>query len=206
MIKNYKGWAIFLDDCTKNILPIYEEHEKKFDMYGIHGRQHIARCIIFSEFIARHYEKIGKNINFLSIRYATAFHDSGRQANGIDLWEEDSSKNCYLYLSKIFPLESEYASSLILKVKKNQDINRNIVQGADTLDIMRPVCGHGERDGFIPEYFNFLDDNIKMQLVDDAWKFIEYTEDNSHYLRSNNILYKMINILDRNNFGLLSDF
>ena len=199
---------IFIEDFSKNILPIYDNHEKTFDYVGIHGKLHISRSIIFSEFMSRFYFKtMKKDINFNAIRYAVAFHDSGRQDNGIDIWEEDSSKKCFWYLMKKKQEYAKYSASLIIK-KKNDDINNDIVYDSDVLEIMRPCCGHGERDGFNSNYLRFLKEDsdyqdIRINLIEDAWKLIEYTEDNKEMF-NDNTLSKLLNLLKKGNYSLLN--
>lgn len=207
----WKSWDIFTKDFSENILPIYEKHEKTFDQYQIHSRLHIARSLIFSEFMSRFYYKRLKinDVDFTAIRYAVAFHDSGRQQNGVDLWENDSSKLCFSYLRKDYDIEfSEFASSLIIKKKMIWDINEKIVTDADVLEIMRPVCGHGGANGFDPKYLHFLNDNlnfkkIRKNLIDDAWKLIEYTENNKQLFTDNNHLYKMLEIINTGDYSVL---
>jgi hypothetical protein len=197
-----ENWNNFVEDFSKNILPIYENHEKTFDNIGIHGRLHISRSLIFAEFMARFYNTLKMNVDFNAIRYAVAFHDSGRQANGFDRWEQDSSDLCYLHLIRnYYPDYSKYIASLILK-NQISDINNDIVYDADVLEIMRPCCGHGERDCFNSNYFRFLKDNkdIRNDLIEDAWKLIEYTEDNKEMFKDNT-LYRLLDILP--NYELL---
>lgn len=216
-----QNWNKFLIELSTSIFPIYRKHENEFDEYGIHGRRHISRSLIFSEFMARFYtQDLGKKIDFNAIRYAVAFHDSGRQGNGIDLWENDSENNCLLYLTKFDETCSKYISSLISK-KLTNDINHNIVYDSDVLDIMRPCCGHGDIDNFRRSELRFLGqkdnfvnfhlyDNIREELIIDAWKLIEYTEEH-HILfetKENNQLYTMLNIIEKNklNFNILHKY
>ena len=202
-----ENWNNFVEDFSKNILPIYENHEKTFDNIGIHGRLHISRSLIFAEFMARFYNTLKMNVDFNAIRYAVAFHDSGRQANGIDRWENNSFDLCYLHLIKNYYSDySKYIASLILK-NQISDINNDIVYDADVLEIMRPCCGHGERDCFNSNYFRFLKDNqqykdIRNDLIEDAWKLIEYTENNKEIFKDNT-LYRLLDILP--NYKLLKN-
>jgi len=223
-------WNDFLNEFDNSILNIYKKHENSFDEYGIHGRRHISRSIVFSEFMSRFYTKeLGKDIDFKAIRYAVSFHDSGRQGNGIDVWENDSQKNCFKYLmndsdydnhSDYDETKCKYISSLISKNLTN-DINHNIVYDSDVLDIMRPCCGHGEIENFRRSELRFLGpkdnfanchlyDEIREELIIDAWKLIEYTEDNEMLFntKENNQLYYMLNIVDKNklNFNILHKY
>ena len=211
MTQNIKNWNIFIDDFSENILPIYEKNENKFDSYGIHGRRHISRSIIFSEFMSKfNYLELNSDMDLTAIRYAVAFHDSGRQRNGIDLWENDSAKNCLGYLyEKGYDLEySKYVSSLIEKKNGFSDDNKDVVIDADVLEIMRPLCGHGGLQGFEQKFFNFLSGenkfkDIRNNLILDAWQFITYTEDNIQLFNDNNCLYNMIDYINNKNFEVL---
>ena len=212
-----KNWNNFIKEFSDYILPIYQNNENVFDDDGIHGRLHISRSILFSEFMARFsFQELRKDIDFSAIRYAVSFHDAGRQGNGIDLWENDSSKLCYSYLTKKekYPkLYCIYVSSLIKKgdnsyvsslIKKGDNSNiKDIVHDSDVLEIMRPCCGHGGIEGFNSDYFKFLRFNdkyneIRNYLIDDAWKLIEYTEENKQIFNNNNHLYKIIDIVKKN--------
>ena len=224
MNTDIQKWNDFLDDLSKSILNIYKKHENTFDDYGIHGRRHIARSIIFSEFMSRFYTKeIGIDIDFDAIRYAVSFHDSGRKGNGIDMWENVSEKNCLKYLtdnSNYDETRCKYISSLISK-NLTSDINHNIVYDSDVLDIMRPCCGHGDIQNFRRSELRFLGpkdnfsnyhlyEEVREELILDAWKLIEYTEDNDVLFNTteNNQLYYMLNVIEKNklNFNIFNKY
>lgn len=203
-MENIQNWNNFIVEFKNEILPIYEKHENTFDYYKIHGKLHIARSIFFAEFMGRFFIKeLNKNIDLTAIRYAISFHDSGRQDNGIDLWEKDSEKNCYNYLmNKNFNEKYyKYIADLINK-NKSSDINKNIVYDADVIEIMRPCCGHGGLYGFNENYLNFLKNDkkyadIRRTFITDSWKLIVYTEDIKDNF-TNNHLYKIIDIVKNN--------
>ena len=47
---------------------------------------HICRWVLFAEFISRYYYRQTTHPPIVDwVRYAIAFHDSGRQGNGADL-------------------------------------------------------------------------------------------------------------------------
>jgi len=195
------NWNNFLKEFTNNILPIYEKHESTFDTYKIHGRLHIARSIIFAEFMARYYHNLGVDVDCDAIRYAVAFHDAGRQGSGVDIWEKDSSKMCFLYLSNKYNADyCKYVSNLIVKELDNSDTNKKIVTDADVLEIMRPVCGHGGIFGFNSKFLSFLpeEQEIRDNLIKDAWKLINYTEDNQDMFTESNHLYQILEYLKEN--------
>jgi hypothetical protein len=202
MKENFKN---FITEFSTEILPIYEQHEETFDQYEIHGRLHIARSIIFAEYMATYYEKLCKKIDFDTIRYAVAFHDSGRKGNGPDLWEDDSYKMCYNHMHDIGYNDDycDYTSSLIYK-DNSSDINKDVVYDADVLEIMRPVCGHGGRLGFREKYLRFSE-STRTYLIEDAWKLIEYSEENKHLFNNNNHLSKLLEIIEKYDYKVLKD-
>ena len=198
-------WNKFTQEFSKEILPLYENHEKTFDFYGIHSQLHISRSIIFSEFLSRHFKNIGYSVDFTAVRYAVSFHDSGRQSNGIDKWVPKSSDICFSYIKNKYNLDySKYVSSLILKNKSTTDINKRIVYDVDVLEIMRPICGHGGKLNFkFDELLSFNDDKkLRDIIVEDAWKLIKYTEDNKYLFSGTNHLNKLLNIIESDSLGL----
>ena len=134
------GWVGFKEIFKEEILPIYEKHERDFDYFGIHGKKHITRSIIFSEIMTRFYAPIVKEaLDFKGIRIAISFHDAGREGNGKDLWEEQSAELCFQYLMKNGE-EEKYArlvANSILRKSDDRSIISQIVHDADSLDIMR---------------------------------------------------------------------
>lgn len=187
------SWEVFVDELERKILPFYREHEAKFDPHGVHGRMHICRSVMLAEWMARFYRAhAAASPDFFAVRVATAFHDSGRQANGVDLWEADSARNCLRYVGDALPADrAEYArdiAALIEKKKRSSDPLKKIVQDADVLEIMRPCCGHGGLAGFRREFLHFggRDDRLardlsdigetREALVQEAWRWIQATE------------------------------
>jgi hypothetical protein len=185
------SWERFIDELELKILPFYVQHELKFDLYGVHGRMHICRSVMLAEWMARFYRAHTQTvIDFFAVRVAVAFHDSGRRANGLDLWESDSASNCVRYVVETVGA-SDYAhgvGALIEKKKKSADPLKKIVQDADVLEIMRPCCGHGGRAGFRREFLHFggPDDFLAREvpgiaeqreaLIQEAWRWIQSTE------------------------------
>ena len=172
-------WQHFLTALQNDILPIYGRHEDEFDYIRIHGRLHICRSIIFAEIMASLYSRFIE-IDKFAIRYAVGFHDSGRQGNGIDIWESVSAENCFNYLRQKLAVDEAYAKyvfQLIVKQKTPRDINQQIANDADTLEIMRLT----NRVGFKPSYWHFGQNipeliSFRETLIDEAVQLIECTE------------------------------
>jgi hypothetical protein len=185
------SWEPFIDELEQKILPFYRQHELTFDRYGVHGRMHICRSVMMAEWMARFYRARTQTvIDFFAVRVAVAFHDSGRQTNGVDLWESDSAANCVRYVVEAVG-EGDYAhgvGALIEKEKKSADPLKTIVQDADVLEIMRPCCGHGGLAGFRRQFLHFggpadvLAREVpdiavhREALIQEAWRWIQSTE------------------------------
>jgi len=187
------GWPAFITDLQEKILPIYEEHEKTFDPFGVHGRIHICRSVIFAEWMARFYNaRASIDIDFYAVRVASAMHDSGRRANGVDLWESESASKCVRYVENHSPYPQnagypDYVGGLIGKQPEN-DTCKWIVRDADVLEIMRPCCGRGGVDGFRRKFLYFAGERdpvaaalpdaevIREELIQEAWRWISETE------------------------------
>jgi len=198
----YSSWSEFAKIVQTEIFPIYTSHEEKFDQYGIHGKMHISRALIFAEVLSRCYLSLGVTVDLLAVRLSTAFHDSGRQGNGTDIWENESVKICETHLmSRCDDKYRSYIASLISKSTGEWDVNKHIMHDADVLEIMRPCAGHGGISGFQRRYLNFASDRdpyfalftdpitTREKLINESWKFIYKTENiksglvnSKHYL------------------------
>jgi len=192
------SWELFIDELEQKILPFYLQHELTFDRFGVHGRMHICRSVMVAEWMARFYRaRTQAVIDFFAVRVAVAFHDSGRQTNGVDLWESDSAANCVRYVAEAAG-EGDYAygvGALIEKKKKSADPLKTIVQDADVLEIIRPCCRHGGLAGFRRQFLHFggPDDVLAREvpdiaeqreaLIQEAWRWIQSTEPLKAFLR-----------------------
>jgi hypothetical protein len=217
------SWELFIDELERKILPFYRQHELNFDRYGVHGQMHICRSVMMAEWMARFYRaRTQAVIDFFAVRVAVAFHDSGRRANGVDLWESDSASNCVRYVVEAVGA-SDYAHSvgvLIEKKKTSPDPLKKIVQDADVLEIMRPCCGHGGLAGFRRQFLHFggPDDLLAREvpdiaaqreaLIQEAWRWIQSTEPLKAFLADSPAYMRdLLKHLERQRlkFPLLSD-
>lgn len=178
-------WETFIETLQNDILPLYRKHEQTFDPMGTHGRMHICRSIILAECMAHLYSQF-VNVDRFAIRYAVAFHDSGRQGNGVDIWERDSAQKCLKYLQR-FSIDRErceWISSLIVKDTGSLDINKQIANDADTLEILRLIdVERFKRDRLqfgqgIPQLAE-----LREQLIEEALQLIDITEKVKYRLR-----------------------
>ena len=184
------SWAEFVATFDSAIAPIYQRHELDFDAPGIHGRMHVGRAAIFAEVMARHYHaQTGARPALNDTRYATAFHDAARRANGPDFWDHESAAMCGEFAARnpgLFSRDAQaMAGVLAAKPDPGACLEAQIVHDADVLEIMRPCCGHGGRDGFRETALIFLGEcdpvargaATRARLIEEAWAFIVATEE-----------------------------
>lgn len=190
------NWNDFVVDYHKQIVPIYLRNEEDFDPVGIHGVLHVSRAVLLAECMIRYYHAI-KAVEWMAqdvnlIRYAVAFHDAGRKANGPDFWENESAKLCKDYLVKMnYAKECAEKSAAYIIKNSISDIAACIVKDADVLEIMRPSCGHGGLSGFRRKHLHFLPENdflvqnlesgerkvVRKRMILEAWSLIVKTDD-----------------------------
>lgn len=185
----------FIPELEEHILPIYAGHERTFDFYGIHGRLHICRAVLFAEAMGCYYISRGFKLDMYAVRTATAFHDSGRQDNGKDYWEHDSANLCRDYLlntsprCRVFqqaPALADFSANLIPR-KGPPSLESQILHDADVLEYLRLLHPDTWQKDFMTERLMFLSrhdpslpaepdaDSIRAQLIDEAWGLIEET-------------------------------
>ncbi len=198
----------FLPIFSKDIFPIYKHHEETFDKDGIHGVMHISRSVIASYVLANKFEWLEPPYSYVisqtHIIFATAFHDSGRQGNGDDLWVSDSIEKCRQWCDvpklKFFmgDLLGDSVSKLISKDINFSDGNAVAVFNSDVLEIMRPCTGRGGINGFIKEKLIGYDSmkSFYDELIPEWWAFITITEPLKKILCNDDCLEELIKIIE----------
>lgn len=218
------SWNDFIVELEQKILPVYVQHERDFDPWGVHGRMHICRSVLFSEYMARFYrETLSAEVDLYAVRVAVAFHDSGRRANGPDRWEKESQSNCLAFIksSGSWPEHSDYPAYVAGLIEKEQtgELAKQIVYDADVIEIMRPCCGHGGIEGFKREFLRFLGSRdvlardlpdarrLRETFVQEAWRWINETERfKLRLFKSPNYMQSLLETLEgeRQQYPLLS--
>jgi len=160
-----------------DVAPLYIQNQKIFDQDGVHGCLHISRSLIIGKLLSNKLKDFGVGTHIDKILYAIAFHDSGRKANGIDYWENDSSIICRDYLiSKGIP-DYDYTSSLIVKKNNKIDINYFVCKDTDSLEIVRPTTGVGISN-FNTSYLELMPvfNSFYSSIMNEVFYFILETE------------------------------
>jgi len=189
----------FIPELEKHILPIYAEHERRFDYTSLHGRMHICRAVLFAEVMGCYCISRGLKPNMYAVRTAVAFHDSGRQDNGKDYWENDSAAMCRQYLLDTSPLRQAFQqepgladfTAGLIPHGEITSLEMQIVHDADVLEIMRlfhlddwqtrfrpgELMFRGPRDRSLPAEPDA--ESTRSRLILEAWELIQLT-DNRH--------------------------
>lgn len=210
-------WPDFLSDLHDDILPIYRHHEETFDPHGTHGRMHICRTLVFAEFMLRYYHtRTALRPDVDAVRYAAAFHDSGRQGNGFDRWERDSANLCREYLESRMGVEkARTVGELIVKDSDpaGWSLEKRIAHDADCLEIMRITT----LVGFIKAELYFLGQPdpeeirnrpVREALIREAWAFIRAADTrNPELFNSSDPMADVLGILEarKADFPLLGE-
>ena len=171
----------FLSDLRDDILPVYQDHEQTFDPHGTHGRMHICRALVFAEWMCRYYAAhttLRPDVD--AVRYATAFHDSGREGNGFDRWERDSALLCREYLDSRMGIEkARVVGEMIVKDSdpRGWSLEKRIAHDADCLEIMRitTLLGFLKSELYFlgkPDPQEIRSAKVRDALIREAWAFI----------------------------------
>lgn len=165
-------------------------HEKMKEMFPNYTQEMIARLT----------NALGLNEEELLIltRYAALFHDSARENEFNDIWDEKSAQNCYEfltekglspYLAKIFSMAAAYKDKpqkynayLLEQNIDEEDIQyyhyiRKLIFMADCFDIMRCVSVFNIQRIFaelasIDEYNSSIHDAIVIEMAEEFRKLI----------------------------------
>lgn len=132
-----------------------------------HGLMHATRVGLLVRMIANMYNKYSTfeitEKEILLAQYLAVFHDSARQAEGVDVWDDESAENAYSYLIELgFTKDVALECVQIIKdkdcSKPNKHILTKLIQCADCIDIMRVYGISGFRDEYL-DIFNDLSAN-----------------------------------------------
>jgi hypothetical protein len=133
-------WVAFEEKHWAAIRKYYEAHEKSFDPLGIHGVAHIERCLIIANVLLEELTTSQPaSEKRLEMLIAVAFHDAGREENGLDIWESVSARLCMTYLINAgFDADTaDFAWSLI--IKKGNSIYHDLLHDVDAIEITRLI-------------------------------------------------------------------
>ena len=141
--------------------------------------------------LANVFREKGAQIDSYALYTTTAFHDSGRQGNGTDVWEEQSAEKAVEHMKGRGIDDPDYlkfgAASINSEAPKwHKSLEGGILKSADSLDIIRVKGREGYRKDLL--WFMFQDTRVgennyvkadpvlRDKLIDEVARFIEATE------------------------------
>lgn len=149
------------------MLDRYRHHEETFDGdKGVHGMSHACRGFIFANVMANIMRGKGAQVDKNAVLCGIAAHDSGREANGDDVYEAQSAQTGLQAMRAAFggqpfgdSFEAHFTRMIDDPDPKNQQrpmtMEALVMQSADSLDISRT-------QDFRPELFPFLRDPVTL--------------------------------------------
>lgn len=151
---------------------------------GTHGTMHCVRTTLWTQLLARVYDKLGRNNNDNPILLATAgaFHDVSREDEGPDHWDGESAAVLETLLKKT-GVDETTVTRFVQTVREKDPKNgfttdaQRVVHDADCLEIIRVVG----KFNFSKSYLSFYNFDSKQkafcdQLVDEVADFIKLTD------------------------------
>lgn len=140
MKSNHKAYEDFKIHYYGGIMAIIERQRAEYPDTELHGYAHIARCLILTHVLATihglSYEEEMKCL------IAIGLHDSGREGDGEDVWEEESAIIASDFC-KTKSLGEKFAADVRSLITDKTDVdnlpNKMLVvcHDADCLDIIR---------------------------------------------------------------------
>jgi|GEM_PF-3152919 len=127
---NHAAWGKHLDDRlfrqshdADGTPVIYLPHDPRYN----HGSDHGVRVALFSAVFAKLYDKYHPNVtlkpeDYLIIQMAGAFHDSGRQTEGVDIDDKRSAENAKKDLTA-WGISAEYVEKSAKAIEGKDDSN-----------------------------------------------------------------------------------
>ena len=156
------GLSAFKTGQLGSMLEIYRGHEQSFDPEGLHGRQHIGRVLIYANILANFFTEAGVEVDRHALYTTCAMHDSGREGNGVDRWEEESSDKALELLREQGITDQNYLELAKGCIKADatdrHSLEALILKSADSLDIIREKG----MAGFDPKYLMFMRGDLEL--------------------------------------------
>ena len=182
---------------VRHPFPLHEDSIPRW----IHGPEHIARVAIEIPILAQLYQKQNPNLNITDTdvaiaQYLSAFHDSARQSEGVDLWGDESAENARIHLLKL-GLSPELIETCIQDLKQKdlspqhprfseRSIISKLIHDADSLDRLRVSGLRAFNLNYLDLYQDYESKKLKKELsllLKDLDQFIEKTEDMEEKLK-----------------------
>ncbi|QEI06867.1 hypothetical protein FXN63_14260 [Pigmentiphaga aceris] len=189
------GLAVFKTTQLPAMLDQYRSHEQGFDPDGLHGRQHVSRALLYSNVLANIAREHGATIDSHALYTTTVLHDVGREGNGVDRWEAQSSQAAVTALRSAGITDPAYLDQAAACIDsrapaKDWTLERGLLKSADSLDILRLH----KRENYNPDFLWFMhqdvevapgrfmdaDPALRTALIDEVEQFVAATATPPH--------------------------
>ena len=145
----------------------YNEHEKDFDEFDEHGRTHATRVFIFAHVLSNILKEKGVKVSSETVALMAAGHDSGREGNVEDVFEDVSGAKTKKLLMDDYGLDEDYGDSVSESIMSNDDscetVEAYLLHSADYLDFWRCAPMKKEKFPFLRENLNVNGTMLKIQ-------------------------------------------
>lgn len=144
-----------LRDNLVRILPMYRNHEERFDKgAAVHGMGHAIRAYIYATVMCCILRERGVHLDWNAVLTGIAAHDAGREENGNDRYEKQSADIAVKFLTDHEHPNQAYKDGVadaIIHERGAKTLEAMVLQAADSMDI-------GRTADFIPKFNPFLRD------------------------------------------------
>lgn len=172
------------DILNKKVKPIYQVPYANGGGRYWHGVMHSMRVTLFAHIIASLHHDAGNNIQSSpkNLLIAAAMHDSAREDDGIDYWDSESGEKCRQLLMEVNKnFDEEEANRLQHAITEKDDseptsLEQKIIHDADCVEIFRCLPRDSDFQADRLWITKDLDEEITVQLVEEAKRFIKLTE------------------------------
>ena len=144
-----------------------------------HGLMHATRASLLVRMVANMYNEHHPTIKvsegeIVLAQFLAAYHDSARQAEGVDIWDDESAGNIYAQMNELGFSEQEIFECMGYLAQKDgpregKHIISKLIQCADCLDIMRIYGSSGFNNTYL-DIFHDLAQNQSFVADLDAFK------------------------------------
>jgi hypothetical protein len=157
------GLTAFKATQLPALLDKYRSHEQGFDPDGLHGRQHVSRALLYSNVLANVMREHGATIDSHALYTTTVLHDVGREGNGVDHWETESSQAAVSALRAAGVTDPAYLDQAAACIDgkapaKDWTLERGLLKSADSLDILRLH----KRENYNPDFLWFMKQDVEV--------------------------------------------
>ena len=173
----------------------YKTHERSFDPYDVHGRTHATRVFVFGNVLGNILREKGLKVDVNAVAMMGAGHDSGREANQRDVFEDKSANLTRRHIRETFGENAgagkyvdEVADAISSDESNARSVEAYLLHCADSLDFWRVAPVEMEAFPFLREVVVGedeqgqpvtvqIDQNLREALVAESHELMKLTHE-----------------------------